>query len=160
MNSIIILYLAVLAFFSAAYLYRGFKLKTASDDSVSNQNIRRALKSRDNDVIDFNKINKLQTAAALTAGSLILLLIAVTFISVDDLTGTPSAKDIHLMRTLIIALLVIFFSKEVLTGALKEKFIERKESDNPGLNLRNGIFCTVLWITFLYSLYTQMTYQW
>jgi hypothetical protein len=161
MNSVIILYLATLLTFSLGYIYNGVNLHTKSLNDAGRKRMRLSLNARANDVIDFDRFRKYSGKLSITTGLLYLSLLAVTIILVPNLTGTLNNREIHLIRTFVIAILVLHLSRSFWLEQIKEKFVKRFSAGKSSWkSLKTNAALSVLTILLFHGIYTQMTYAW
>ena len=161
MSFVIIFYLAILMFLISGFIYRGINLLRNGINDLRSGKIRQVLKASENDEIDFNRFNKYDAGLSIIAGLLYLVIFLITFRFVSDLTGTPAVRDIHLIRTCIIGMIVIYLSRVLCLERGGEKYIRRNSNTGkPGYNFKTAVVFLVLLITLIYSIYIQITYAW
>lgn len=161
MSLVIILYLAVLLVFSGGYFYNGVSLLVKGNDPAGRLRGRSILKVQDNDEWDYDKFRKHSGWLLIISGVLSAAILAVTFIGVPNITGTLTTREIHFVRTCIIALLTLYFFKDMWLAAFRDSFVSRVEtSDSSRYDFKQTVVFTVLCATLIYSIYTQITYPW
>ena len=161
MSLVIILYLAVLCMFSFAYIYKGIRLFRNDSSDAELKRIRMTLKALENDEVEYTKFRKFDAVISTAAGVLCLMLLPVTFLLISDLTQVLSVREIHLIRTCIIAVLFLSYSRNMLLYAVRDKFVKRiSDEENQKYDLKTAIIFLVLSTALIYSIYIQITYAW
>lgn len=161
MSFVIILYLAVLSVFTLGYLYRGASLLKNQNDDLSNKRARFTLKAQEDDEVDFTGFRKHNGILSIVIGFLYLILIAITFLFAPNLFGTLTTREIQLIRTCIIAVLVLHFSKDMWLATVRETFVKRKtNTEITRYDIKTAVAFVVLSVTLIYSIYIQISYAW
>ncbi|MDC7233764.1 MAG: hypothetical protein PQJ58_11065 [Spirochaetales bacterium] len=161
MSLVVILYLAFLTVFTLGYLYKGVNLLKHETDEAGKKRISYSLKAQEGDVVDFDRFRKFNGRLLIVNGLLHLLLLALTFLFVPNLSGSLTTREIHLIRTLIIAALWLYFGRDMVLATVRERFTERGTS-SPAVKYdpKLTVAFIVLSATLGYSIYTQLTYIW
>ncbi len=108
MSLVILLYLAFLCVFSLGFIYRGISLFRNESRESELKRIRVTLKAQENEEVEYAKFRKYDAVISTAAGFLCLMLLPLTFILISDLTQVLAVREIHLIRTCIIAVLFSF----------------------------------------------------
>ncbi len=161
MNIVIIFYLLILSAFSLGNIYSGINSLKIETNDRKRRKISLALKAQDGDDIDYLKFGKNQAVLSLTLSVLYMSLIGLTFTFVPNMIGTLTVREIHFIRTCIIAIIVLHLFRDLWLSTMREKFIIRKTATNmEKLNYKTFLVFTVLSIALIYSIYTQINYPW
>ena len=161
MSLVIILYLIVLTVFTFGFLYRGVSLFKRGIDESAKKRIRLILKAQETDVVDFEKFRSYDSRFLIITGLLYLSLIVMTILFVPNITTSLTTREIHLVRTCIIAVLVLYFFREMWLATVRENFVTRMtKSVIARYEAKTAIIFLVLSGTFIYSIYTQITFPW
>ncbi|MBF9016870.1 MULTISPECIES: hypothetical protein [unclassified Oceanispirochaeta] len=161
MSLVIILYLAVLAVFTLGYLYKGGCLLKNKNDGLSNKRTRFILKAQEDDEVDYVKFRKHNGRLSIVIGFLYLALIAITFLFAPNVFGTLTTREIQLIRTCIIAVLVLHFSRDMWLATIRDKFVIRKtNTEITRYDIKTAVAFVVLSVTLIYSIYIQISYAW
>ncbi len=161
MSLVIILYLAVLSVFIFGYFYKGINLLKNGNSDRWEKRVILTLKAQGSDKIDFNKFRKYSWTLSIITGFLYLTILGLTFVFVRNLAGIPETREVHFLRTSIIAILILHLSGNMLLPVVREKFIKRKgQHEAIKYNLKATIVYIVLLVVLVYSIYTQLTYNW
>ena len=161
MSIVIILYLAVLTAFVFGNLYKGRNLFKPALDDADQQRIRLTIGAQAQDEVSFRPYIKYDAILSILMGFLYLALAGITFLYVPNLWGTLTVREIHLIRTCIIAGLVLHLTREMWMAAVRERFIKRNSNTQIGrFNLKTSGAFAVLAVVLVYSVYIQMTYSW
>ena len=161
MSFVIIFYLSMLSLLLLAYISRGINLLRKEIDEPRMKRIRTAFNTGEEDKIEFEKFNKYDAGLSFFTGLLYLFILFITFRLVPELTGKLSDKDIHLIRTCVIAMLVIYLLRVLWLEKAGEKFISRtSNSAKPGFNFKTAVIFIILLVSLIYSIFIQITYAW
>lgn len=161
MSLVIILYLAVLSVFTLGYMYQGVRLLKNKNDSLRNKRTRFTLKAQEDDEVDFTGFRKHNGRLFIVIGLLYLALIAITFQFAPNLFGTLTTREIQLIRTCIIAILVLHFSREMWLATIRETFVKRTtQTEVTKYDIKTAVAFVVLSLTLIYSIYIQITFAW
>jgi len=113
MSLVIILYLAVLSVFTLGYFFKGVSSLKNGISETGKKRVVISLKAQNSDKIDFDKFRIYSGKMFIFTGFLYLLLLGITFIFVPNLRGTLENREIHLIRTCIIAIIVLHLFKKL-----------------------------------------------
>lgn len=161
MSLVIILYLAVLSAFTLGYLYKGVSLLKKEIDDPGKNRIRFFLKAQENDEVDYVKFRKHNGRLSIVIGLLYLSLAVITFLFAPNIFGTLTTREIQLIRTCIIAVLVLHFSRDMWLATIREKFVKRKtNTEITRYEIKTAVAFVVLSVTLIYSIYIQISYAW
>jgi len=142
------------------YLYKGVSLLKKNDD-LSNKRTRFTLKAQEDDEVDYVKFKKHNGLLSIVIGLLYLALIAITFQFSPNIFGTLTTREIQLIRTCIIAVLVLHFSRDMWLATVRETFVKRKtHSEITRYDIKTTVAFVVLSVTLIYSIYIQISYAW
>lgn len=161
MSLVVILYLALLSVFALGYLYQGAGLLKTEMDDAGKKRILFSLKAQENDDVDFIRFRKHSARLSIVMGLLYLSLIALSFALAPNLFRTLTTREIHLVRTCIIAALTLHFFRDIWKGAFRESFVKRAGNTHiSAYDFKQVTVFTILTAALIYSIYTQITYTW